>query len=166
MKYILIFILFGLASYSYSDDTESEALIDELLVLSGSTTMELVSPFVEEFSTSLADQLVQSRNPSLPQKANDILASEIRLFLYDRFLNNTEFKKFHYTVYQKYFTTQELRELVAFYKSDLGKKVSQNMPKIVKEGSEVSGYLFASIQEDLLKNIGPRLNKRMAEHGW
>jgi hypothetical protein len=126
----------------------------------------MVAPYVENYATSLADHLVATRNPDLPQEANEILASEIRIFLYDRFATNQEIRNLRYRIYEKRFSEQELRELVAFHKSELGQKLNKALPEILNESAQSIVIVLESIDQELIENIGPRLNERMAEHGW
>jgi hypothetical protein len=53
-------------------------------------------------------------------------------------------------LYDKYFTEQEIDEILNFYKSPAGKKIIEETPKITKE-------LFA----DLMENYYPDMIKRM-----
>ena len=61
-------------------------------------------------------------------------------------------------VYQKHFTIKELKELISFYESPIGKKLAETNPAIMKESMEVGqkwGY-----------QIGVNFKKKMEEKGY
>ncbi len=58
-------------------------------------------------------------------------------------------------VYRKYYTLDEVNELIAFYKTDIGKKLLERIPALMKEGQEVGmsigKVLGMKVYNDLLK---------------
>jgi hypothetical protein len=61
-------------------------------------------------------------------------------------------EKAAYPIYDKYFTEEELRDLVAFYKTPTGQKSIQVMPGIVRESMEKANEL-----------LGPKINELVDE---
>ena len=53
-------------------------------------------------------------------------------------------------IYAKYFTEEELTELLAFYKTDTGKKTLTAMPSLMREGGVVGMKLAKDHQEELI----------------
>lgn len=53
-------------------------------------------------------------------------------------------------VYQKYFTAEDIKELIKFYKSPVGKKYTANAPKLSADSAAV-GYEWGAIINDKLK---------------
>ena len=65
-------------------------------------------------------------------------------------------------IYAKYFSVQELRDIAAFYKTPVGVKALQTMPKVMSD-------YFATIvprMADLQRNFEARMQAIMQEHGY
>ena len=64
------------------------------------------------------------------------------------------FRDLFYPIYHNHFTHQELKELIAFYKTPLGQKVLKELPLLTQEGMEAGSRwgtsLGPAIQERLL----------------
>lgn len=65
-------------------------------------------------------------------------------------------------IYDKHFTHQEIRQLIAFYQSPLGRKISTTLPEIQRESVE-AGRAWG-------ENLGDRMHKelqqRLTEKGY
>ncbi len=61
-------------------------------------------------------------------------------------------------VYYKYLTERDLKELIKFYKSPVGKKLVKNMPLIMQEGMKVG--------EEWGRRVGERVRKKLEEEGY
>jgi hypothetical protein len=65
-------------------------------------------------------------------------------------------------IYAKYFSVQELRDIAAFYKTPVGAKALQTMPRVMSE-------YFATIaprMADLQRNFEARMQAIMQKHGY
>ena len=58
-----------------------------------------------------------------------------------------------YTVFSKYYTTSELKDLVAFYKTPTGRKTMEVMPKLMMESMSAAQQYFSPGLEKLTKEI-------------
>jgi hypothetical protein len=89
---------------------------------------------VDKSFPKLAAQLVESQlqqNPQLtPQR--DIFQK-----FFHKYLNWEGVKEEMITVYTKEFTEQELKKLTEFYKTPVGKKASEKMPKLIFLGGQI-----------------------------
>jgi uncharacterized protein len=65
-------------------------------------------------------------------------------------------------VYARYFTAQELRELLAFYKSPTGAKALRTMPKVMTDVSTQMAPHMQAFQQDL----NTRIAAVMQKHGY
>jgi hypothetical protein len=65
-------------------------------------------------------------------------------------------------IYAKYFSVQELRDIAAFYKTPVGVKALQTMPKVM---SEYFGTIVPRMA-DLQRNFEARMQAIMQEHGY
>jgi hypothetical protein len=65
-------------------------------------------------------------------------------------------------VYARYFTVQELREMLAFYKSPTGAKALRTMPKVMTDVSTQMAPHMQAFQRDL----NTRIAAVMQKHGY
>ena len=128
----LVFLLLCICSSSVFADTDINELIDRLTEITNSTTVEIAAPYIEEYSTGLAESIA-SFNPNFTSETTDLLKNEISIYINEKFFVNKEIKEKKYTLYKKYYTAQDLEQLVDFYESELGKKVLQVTPEVIAE---------------------------------
>ena len=89
---------------------------------------------IQQLATAFATQLLDKYNKQLPK---EVKIAEIVEQLY-------------YKLYPKYFSNEELKQLIAFYKSPLGKKVLTVMPS-----------LTADIMHEMMTTIMPKIQALM-----
>lgn len=65
-------------------------------------------------------------------------------------------------IYDKHFTHQEIRQLIAFYESPLGRKISTTLPEIQRESIE-AGQAWG---EQLGDRMHTKLQQRLEEKGY
>ena len=65
-------------------------------------------------------------------------------------------------IYDKHFTQQEIRQLIAFYESPLGRKISTTLPEIQRESVE-AGRAWG---EQLGDRMHKELQQRLTEKGY
>jgi hypothetical protein len=65
-------------------------------------------------------------------------------------------------IYAKYFSVQELRDIAAFYKTPVGVKALQTMPKVM---SEYFGTIVPRMA-DLQRNFEARMQDILQKHGY
>lgn len=91
-----------------------------------------------------------------PEEQNELLKEFYKRFFIDlkegssyRWMKNLYIK-----VYRQKYTREEVRELVKFYQSPLGKKVIKEtmemLPAIMKEGEKIGKYLGTKIMNEIL----------------
>jgi uncharacterized protein len=66
------------------------------------------------------------------------------------------------TIYARHFTTQELRDLVAFYKSPTGRKALHEIPKVIADVRTLMAPRMQAFQSDL----NAKLVAIMRAHGY
>ena len=65
-------------------------------------------------------------------------------------------------IYDRHFSEQEIRQLIAFYDSPLGRKISATLPEIQQESLQ-AGKEWGS---ELGQRIGDQLNRSLQEKGY
>ena len=114
--------------------------IDELMELSGGKKV------IGEFMKELSDPARRSAAPMLPSEFWDRLLKEAK---------PEQMIEMLVPIYDKYYTEQDLDELLVFYKTPLGKKLLDVGPKVMMEsvlaGQEWGQKLGRQIMEDMIK---------------
>jgi hypothetical protein len=128
-------------------DPAKEADIRRLLDVTGAAGL----------ATQMMGQMEQGIRPLM---TNSLPPGEYREKLIELF-----FEKFHSKVdsnqlislivpiYDKYYTHAEIRSLIQFYESPVGKKVATSMPKIMAESQAVGGQWGQQIGRDSMMEV-------------
>ena len=133
----IILISFTIFSYSQDNIASKNEKIKSLMNLTGSGNLGI----------SMLDTMISSFKKSMPQVA-------------DEFWN--EFKKevkaedivnLIIPIYDKYFTENEINELIAFYNTPVGKKMTMSLPSIAQESMAVGQIWGRSIGEKVIKRL-------------
>lgn len=163
---LIIFCLLFFTSLSAYPQGETEnGLIDRLTAATGTTVTDLVKTFVETYASTFAKSFLEQK-PSLPPEAEEVIRSDIASYLYDQFSKNKEMNNLKYDMYRKYFTREELAELVKFYESPVGVKLTKTYPQMIAEIQTHTTKIASSILTNMQKDLPKRLKKLMKEHGW
>ena len=104
-------------------------------------------------SNSIVDQIInlmipqyKQMVPSVPEEYWDKTAEKMK---------NSGFKLIAELVpiYDKYFTESEIKELIAFYESSVGKKMVKNQPLILQDSMEVGQKWGISIAQEIVEDL-------------
>ena len=63
-------------------------------------------------------------------------------------------------IYAQHFTAQELDEINRFYDTPTGQKLIKELPGLMKEAQAVGGKIGLQIAQEVLRKLGPELEKR------
>jgi uncharacterized protein len=163
---LFVLIIFALTAPAIGQTTDSNSEkqdnIRHLMTVMG----------VEKLTQTMLDQYLQAMKPILAKSSTN--NEDVRKRL-DRFseIMSEEFKHvdlstLHVELYDKYFTNDEIKGLIQFYESPVGKKYIEVLPAITQEsmkrgmevGSAVGQKALARLLEEFpeLKNVlpGPR----------
>jgi uncharacterized protein len=101
---------------------------------------------VNNISRQILSQLLndyKSHYPEVPQKVWETIAAELKS---DEIIDQI------IPIYNKYFTNEEIKQLIAFYQTPLGKKTIAVLPQISQESYEVGKrYGLVAAQRALKK---------------
>jgi len=96
-------------------------------------------------------------NPIFDPKAFDILEDEITVVIDEEMTLKGTFRDMIYPIYNKHFSEDDLKKMVALNNTEFGKKMIRVMPLITQEGMQAGQSLGPKIQERILarfKNEG------------
>ncbi len=63
------------------------------------------------------------------------------------------------TIYHKHFTQREIKDLLVFYQTDLGKKTIRVMPALVREGMEMGQQWGQALGPVIEQKVTERFKK-------
>ncbi|MCO7222711.1 DUF2059 domain-containing protein [Pleionea sp. CnH1-48] len=153
IRVLLVSILLAFSQVSFAEDLtdEKKRVIDELLEITGALKIG------EMMGTAVADQIIvaMSQRSNLDPKAIAIVQEEVKALMIEQFIDNGFVHNMSYGIYHKYFSTKELKEIVAFYKTPTGKRMALHLPQITQE-SMMAGQKHG-------QSLGPEIEKRILE---
>jgi len=154
MKHLLFISLMLVSSIvrAETSDSAKRLLIDELLVQTGQSAKDTGKLFSNVFIEQMTTALKQAK-PNIDPKAFDVIEQEVKLIIDEALLKDNIMADILYPIYSSRFSEEELKELIAFYKTPLGKKLLQNMPAITQEAMQ-AGQKFG-------QSLGPKIQERI-----
>lgn len=126
--------------------TQAAEPVYELMDLVGSKDQ------MEQMSSQMVT-MITSANPALAPHQDEIAAWTNKYFTWDAMKEDMA------VIYRKYFTDDEIKKLIEFYQTPVGKKAIEVMPQLFQEGSQV-GMKIAQEHQAELQEI---LEKSQAE---
>ena len=109
------------------------------------------------FSTQLASALKQAR-PDIPQRILDLMPEVVDSVIV---ANEASLVDGIVILYAKHFTSAELRELIRFYETDVGRKTIRVMPALMQD----SMALGQAWGRNLAPAIDAEVRRRLTEEG-
>lgn len=149
-----VFLLQACLAHASDELTPAKrADIEKLLEVTGSAAMgkQLVLGMVNQ-----ASGMLRKSNPDLPADFMASLAIELEAVLDEAI---PQFHEMVIPLYSKYYTHAEVREIVAFYSTPLGRKTIQVMPALMGESLALGQKWGASLGPELMKRMTARCEK-------
>jgi hypothetical protein len=146
-------VAFGPAAHSQQPSAAALSTAKEIVTVTGATTLfnPLIAGVIEQ-----AKLLFLQQNPGLSKDLNEI-TTKMRNDLAPRFdeLVNDVARN-----YATYFTEQELKDVLAFYKSPAGKKLISEQPKVVDASMKFAQDWANKLSDQVIAQMREELNKR------
>lgn len=98
----------------------------------------------------MSDQMVTmitSANPALEPFQDEISVWTNKYFTWDAMKEDMA------VIYRKYFTDDEIKKLIEFYKTPVGKKAINVMPQLFQEGSQIGMQIAQEHQAELQETL-------------
>jgi len=127
---------------------EDRGGIEGVLEITGAAALS--KPMAIAATAQFARAINQAR-PDIPQRVLDILPAEVE-HVFTTHMGS--FMDSMIPVYHKYYTGKEIKELIRFYSTDLGRKTIRVMPALLNESLQVG--------QEWGKSLGPVIEQRIA----
>ena len=148
-------VAFGPAAHSQQPSAAAMATAKEIVAVTGATTLfnPLIAGVVEQ-----AKLLFLQQNPGLSKELNEV-AAKIRNDLAPRFdeLVNDVARN-----YATFFTEQELKDVLAFYKTPAGNKLISGQPKVFDASMKFAQEWSIKLSDEVIAKMRDELKKRGA----
>jgi len=149
-----LFALLAAASARAEDPDPAVAKAKELLA---AAQQDKMADQVITLMEKPLSQLVESTNPGR--------GKEVEALLHDQFLpamreHLPEFMDLAAHVYAQHFSVEELDQLLAFYKSPVGKKLVAEQPAMLTEMTGIAQAWGRNVAGEVLRKMAPEFQKR------
>jgi hypothetical protein len=157
----ILAVTLGLSQLASADDLTPEKQAD-IRQLIGVTGAKLPVQLAEATAQSTAKLLREAR-PDIPERFYAVLNRELIALFEERMDTPGGLVERLTTVYDRQFTHPEVKQLLAFYQTPLGRKATEVLPVIMNESTSWGHSLVPEIQKRLqaaLKKEGIEIPRR------
>ncbi|MBU8921174.1 MAG: DUF2059 domain-containing protein [Bacteroidales bacterium] len=133
---VTIVFVFAWLTVANANETQNRALAEELLdAMEMQETIEKSFEMVKEMipaqmkAMGVSEEATSDEDKEAAQKMTDLIMKEVSW---------DNLKDDYITIYAETFTEEELRGLVAFYKSHVGRKFIEKQPELMKRSMQIS----------------------------
>jgi len=138
-------------------DPAFRADIDRLVAMTG---MGAIGARMASVVSAQALDSFRTAHPELPDRAFGV-AKQVLDAEFERAFAPDEIPAMLAAIYAKHFTHEEVRALLQFYSSDIGRKVIAEMPALMQEGAAAGEQWM----DDNRDRMGARLDARLRAEG-
>jgi uncharacterized protein len=155
--FLIAVLLVCLPSATFAQETlteEKKADIAKVLEMTGA--LKMVEQMTNFMITSITGSLRRA-NPSLPEQAVSIVNEETKAAFSERLSGEGGFIEMMYPVYNKHFTHEDIKQLIQFYSSPLGKKLIETSPALMQDSMQAGTQWGAGIGASIEQKVMDRL---------
>ena len=134
-------------------DPALRADIERLMVITGAA--DLGAQMANQVSDAFLSGLKQTQN-AVPPRVLEIVR-EVMNAEFSQFFAGAEVREKQIALYAKYFTHADIKGLIAFYETDLGRKAIANMPSLMREGGEIGQQWAQGAMPRIMQVLESRL---------
>jgi len=155
--FILTLLLFLFNSQGHSEtinlSPEKRADIIKLVKMTGA--MSIMSQVINTISSNMVDSLITASGRRVPERATEIMKAEITN-VWDQEIKSEKVFDYFVPIYDKYYSHKEIKALIDFYETDLGKKTVTVLPHITQEGMMAGKKWGQAVWEIAAKRIAEK----------
>lgn len=104
---------------------------------------------------------IKASRPDVPDRMFDILTEEVNKIIEEQMVAKGGYLEMTILIYDKYFTHKDIKGLLSFYQTELGKKTIKALPQIMQESMK-AGQLWGQALGPLIQE---RVINRFKEEG-
>jgi len=149
-------LLFSLEASADALTPAKRADIRQLMEMTGASS--IAQQFVSATSQNLFRSLKESR-PDVPDRAFEVMNRELTVLFAEKLQAPDGLLERTIPVYDRYFTHAEIRELLAFYRTAIGRKTIAVLPKVISESMVLGEKWGESLRPEIEKRVGAALRR-------
>lgn len=152
----VVFMLSANLCFAESSDPisdEKKLVMDQMLDATGAADVGEI--MMKSITNNMIDALGQQKKSS-PEVIAAVKDETHKVFR-EQFLENRALYELSYPIYHKHFSLAELEEILAFYQTPTGKKMTALTPQLTREGIVAGQKHGASVEALLKKRVDARL---------
>jgi len=154
-RLLVLISLVAFSSLGYGEELSDQkrADIEKLLEITGATGIG------QQMANAVVGQMtetIRTLRPDIPQAVIDVLPAEVEAVLD---ANMASFKAQLTPIYHKYFTGAEIKGMIDFYSTDLGKKTISVLPSLMSDSFLVGQRWGESMGPEIERRVKARLEK-------
>lgn len=153
---LLIGLSAAVQAQSVAIEPAKLAAIQQLMEVTGSARMGV------QFSQLMTQQMfmsIKAAKPDMPPRTFEIIKAESDRFFAEKISEPGGLMEQIYPIYDHHFTLDELRAMLAFYDTPVGKKMVSSLPLIVTEAAQLGQRWGAVVAPMLQQRIDAALKK-------
>jgi uncharacterized protein len=143
----------ALARKAPAVDSAIRADIEKLMTITGQA--QTGAQMATMFSNAFLNGFKQSQQV-VPPRVIEIVREVVNAELV-KAVNESDMKDKQIALYAKYFTHADVKGLIAFYETDLGRKTIANMPDLLREGGAIGEEWAKTAMPGVMKVLEARL---------
>lgn len=128
---------------------------DDIIKLMNLTNSVQASQQISQVFISQITNALKSERPDVPTEVYGIVEDVVNATIHDNMVTKGGFMELMLVVYNRHFTHEDIKGMIAFYNTALGKKVIEKMPMLAQESMQV-GFAWG-------KAMAPEIQKRLNE---
>ena len=159
MKRSILFLLCMLFFAVFTSPVNAESLteakktdIKKLLDMTGALDVG------QQMSRAIVSQMtnaLKSARPDIPENIYDIIAEEVNKIIEEALVQEGGFVDMMLPVYHAYYSHADIKGLIAFYQTELGRKLITTMPALTRDSMAI-GQMWG-------QSLGPVIDKRVRD---
>ncbi len=155
---LIIFLLTVMPLFAHADELTSGKKADILKLMDITGSGDIPAQIAGAITQNMASSLKQTR-PEIPDSFYAYLNKDLTAFFKEKVNAPGSLIEKSVANYNKRFTHAELKEVLAFYQSPIGKKTITDMSQIMSEGMLEARKLAQSLGSDIDQHINAAFKK-------
>lgn len=153
---LLFAVLCAMPSLALADEltVQKHADIQKLLDMTGTLKIGLT---MSQTTVTQMTKVIKSTYPNIPDKEFEVLQEEVNAVISEHLPVVTEMM---IQLYDKYYTDDDVKAMIAFYSTPLGQKVIKTMPMLSQEGMQVGITWGQSLGPEIESRVKARFKKK------
>ncbi len=165
MKKLLLTLVAVTALSAHADSPAKSKQVEELLAITDASAM--VEAMYKQLEISLQDMATQMGVSGAEQKVFDEYQAKMVQLMRTE-LNWEKIKDPVKAIYTEHFSEKQIKDMIAFYKTDSGKQTLKKMPVIVEESMAISQEAAAEIMprmQELARELATEIEQMRVKEG-